>query len=251
MAIAAPAHADDWWKGPRGRTRILHGAITATAGVAYLASEIEKGNLAPEQCRWCTPPSFDLSVRNAIVWHNRSAAVTASTITGYVLAPALGFGLLGMSSLARSDASFGRLVDDVVPVLETVALSQVGTNIVKFTVGRQRPYAHFAASPPVNDPDANLSFFSGHSALTFAIATGAGLVSHWRRYRTEPVIWAGGLSLAALTAYLRMAGDKHYLSDVITGSTVGVVSGLTIPRLMEHDVAVVPTGTGAAVVGMF
>jgi membrane-associated phospholipid phosphatase len=250
-AIAAPAHADDWWKGPRGRTRILHGAIAATAGVAYLTSEIEKSNLAPEHCRWCNPPSFDVSVRNAILWGNPGRAVTLSTLSGYVMAPTLGYGLLGIASLSRDDASFGQFLDDLVPVLETVAISQVGTNIVKFTVGRQRPYAHFATSPRDADDDDNLSFFSGHSALTFAIATGSGLVAHWRHYKVEPVLWVSGLSLAAVTAYFRMAGDKHYLSDVVTGSTVGVVSGLTIPRLMEHDVAVVPTPGGAAVVGSF
>jgi len=251
LAIAAPARADRWWEGPRGRTRILHGAIAATAGAGYLISEIEKSNLAPEHCRWCNPPSFDVSVRNALVWGDRGRAVTLSTITGYVAAPAVGYGLIGLSSLMRDDASFGQLLDDLVPVLETVAISQVGTNIVKFTVGRQRPFVHFATSPREADDDDNLSFFSGHSALTFAIATGAGLVAHWRHYKVEPVLWGVGLSLAAATAYFRMAGDKHYLSDVVTGSTVGVVSGLTIPRLMERNVAVVPTGTGAAVVGMF
>ena len=250
-AIAAPAHADDWWKGPRGRTRILHGAIAATAGVAYLTSEIEKGNLAPDHCRWCNPPAFDVSVRNALVWNDRGRAVTLSSVTGYVVTPALGYGLLGLASLTRPDASFGQLLDDLVPVLETVAISQVGTNIVKFTVGRQRPYAHFATSPFEADADDNLSFFSGHSALTFAIATSAGLVAHWRHYRLAPVILSATLPLAAATAYFRIAGDKHYLSDVVTGSTVGVLSGLTIPRLMEHDVAVVPTPGGAAVVGIF
>ena len=82
-------------------------------------------------------------------------------------------------------------------------------------------------------------------------AAHSGLVAHWRHYKVEPVLWVSGLSLAAVTAYFRIAGDKHYLSDVVTGSAVGVVSGLTIPRLMEHDVAVVPTPGGAAVVGSF
>jgi membrane-associated phospholipid phosphatase len=251
LAIAAPARADSWWEGPRGRTRILHGAIAATAGLGYLISELEKPSLAPEPCRWCNPPSFDLSVRDAVVWSNPGRAVTLSTVTGYIVTPALGYGMLGIASLSRDDASFGQFLDDLVPVLETVAISQLGTNVVKFSVGRQRPYAHFATSPRAADPDDNLSFFSGHSALTFAIATGSGLVAHWRHYRVAPLIWGATLPLAAATAYFRMAGDKHYLSDVVTGTTVGVISGLTIPRLMEYDVAVVPTGNGAAVVGMF
>src|SRR5262249_25323863 len=191
------------------------------------------------------------SVRNAVVWSHPSTAVTLSTLTGYYAAPVLGYGLIGFASLTSPNRGWGQLMDDLIPVLETVALSQVGTNIVKFTVGRQRPYAHFATMPRGFDDDDNLSFFSGHSALTFGIATSAGLVAHWRHYNVAPVIWGVGYSLAAVTAYFRMAGDKHYLSDVVTGSTVGVVSGLLIPRLMERDVAGVPTGSGATILGRF
>ena len=251
LSIASAARAEHWWEGPRGRTRVLHGSIAAVAGLGYLTTEIFKSDLAPAHCRWCNPPGFDVSVRNAIVWRDPGRAVTLSTITGYVVEPALGYALIGYASLASDNASWAQLIDDLVPVLETVALSEFGCNIVKLSVGRQRPYAHFAAVPIEADADANLSYFSGHSTLTFAIATSAGLVAHWRGYKVEPFVWGVELPLAAATAYFRMAGDKHYLSDVVTGTTVGVLSGLTIPRLMEHDVAVVPTGAGVALVGRF
>jgi membrane-associated phospholipid phosphatase len=43
-----------------------------------------------------------------------------------------------------------------------------------------------------------------------------------------------GFPVAALTGYLRIAGDKHYMSDVLTGAAVGSAIGYMVPRLHRH-----------------
>jgi len=253
-ATLTTAHAEPWYRGKHGHNRVVHVTVTATAGLLYLSSEtFLKSSLAAETCRWCEPPSFDRSVRNSLVWTDRSKANTYSNLTGYVAAPLFGIGLTALGSLSGDDPGWGQLIDDTMPIFETVALSQVFTQIVKFSAGRQRPFVHFAAMPQPHDKDDNLSFFSGHSALAFGIATSAGMVAHWRHAKAEPVIWAVGMSVAASTAYLRIAADKHYLSDVLVGSAVGVASGLTIPLLMRRDasVSVVPAPGGVALAGAF
>ncbi|CAN5694604.1 hypothetical protein BH11MYX3_BH11MYX3_20290 [soil metagenome] len=53
------------------------------------------------------------------------------------------------------------------------------------------------------------------------------------------------------TEYLRLAADKHYLSDVVVGGLLGLGGGLLIPRLMRRDIAILPVAGGAAVVGQF
>jgi membrane-associated phospholipid phosphatase len=247
------AHAEKdyipWYRGPFAHNRITHVSVTLGFGTAYLLSEtLFKPSLVAATCRWCDPPGFDRSVRNALVWGNTSRASLLSSLDAYVLAPAVGLSLLYISD---QDASWRRLIDDTVPVLETVVISQVFVQMVKFSVGRQRPYAHFGdpATPPTIDD--NVSFISGHSALGFAITTGAGMICHWRHYWTEPYVWGTGIALSLSAEYLRMAADKHYLSDVVVGGFVGIGAGLTIPRLMRHDVQIVPVPNGAAVVGMF
>jgi len=158
----------------------------------------------------------------------------------------IGLVVLGTVMGDESNTKLVRSIDHVMPVIETVALSQVGIEIVKFAVGRQRPYAHFEPPMPHTSED-NLSFFSGHSALTFALVTSAGYVAHRTHMAVEPIIWGVGLPLAATTAYLRMAGDRHYLSDVVTGSLVGAAAGLLIPRWSLPDsVHIMPTSNGAA-----
>jgi membrane-associated phospholipid phosphatase len=135
--------------------------------------------------------------------------------------------------------------------METVVLSQLVVQTAKFSVARQRPGVHFDSPGPPQLED-NVSFFSGHAALTFALATSAGVIAHRRHYRSEPWFWTFGMTFAVTASYLRIAADKHYLTDVMTGAAVGVGSGLTIPMLMARpDVRVVPTGSGAALVGWF
>ncbi len=240
---------EPWYEGKYGHNRIVHLTVTAALGLVYLASEtLFKSAIAPTTCRWCDPPAFDRAVRNALVWQNTARADLLGTLDAYVVAPIVGFGLL---IAADHDASWARWIDDILPVAETIAVSQVLTQAIKFSVGRQRPYARFAAPGATPTSDDNTSFISGHSVLGFSITASAGLICHWRHYWTEPYVWATGIALSLSVEYLRMGADKHYLSDVLVGGFVGIGSGLVIPRLMRRDITIVPIANGAAVTGSF
>lgn len=252
-ALAGVAHADKdeaWYQGKYGRNRIIHISVVGAAALTYAASEtFLKPHLASLQCDWCAVDSLDERVRNAVVWKDTHTAVLLSNLDGYVAAPVFALGMTLAGSLTSDDPSWATVIDDGVPVLETVMLSEVFDQTMKFGFSRQRPYAHF--NPPLMAGlDDNVSFFSGHSVLVFGLATSAGLIAHRRHYWTEPYIWIGGGILAVTTAYLRMAADEHYLSDIVTGATIGTLSGIFIPKLMDRF-KVVPTTSGAAVVGSF
>ena len=246
-AAADPKEREPWYSGERGHKRLLHLSITVGGGLVFLGSEIFKKQIGPSECRWCEPPGFDRSARDAIVWDNTRRADILSTVDAYVVAPIVGIGLLIASD---HGAGLPRFIDDSVTVLETVAISQLVIQAIKFSVGRQRPFARFGTDV-VFEPDQNLSFPSGHSALGFAITASAGMVAHWRGYWTEPYIWGAGLALSLSTEYLRMAADKHYLSDVVVGGVIGFAGGLLIPRLLRDDVPIVPVKNGLAFVGQF
>lgn len=122
-------------------------------------------------------------------------------------------------------------------LLETVAVQAT-----KQLVGRARPY---------QDPDrdafdfapfsSQAAFPSGHSAAAFAMATTLGDATHstWAR--------AGLYTLATGTAWARLAEEKHWLSDVVAGAAIGILSarvangrtkvlGLQAPRLLRGGV---------------
>jgi membrane-associated phospholipid phosphatase len=223
-------------------------SLTLAGGVFYAASETTfKSALAPTTCHWCVPPGFDASVRDALKWHDTARADAVSSFTGFVLTPALELGMVGVTSIELPDASWARLIDDTFPILETVVFSETVDQITKFTVARARPFVHFTNVP--FEVDNNVSFFSGHTTLVFAVTVSAGFVAHTRHYAVEPYIWATGLTLAATTGYLRIAADKHYLSDVLVGAAFGTGAGLAIPYLTMNRVTVMPTPNGIALAG--
>jgi membrane-associated phospholipid phosphatase len=247
LLVTASAHAKPWYK---SRERVAHVAITVAGGVFYFSTEtVFKNDLAPTLCHWCQPPSFDVRVRNALVWGTPSDADLVSSATGLVILPLAALAVDGIPALAEGP-NYARLIDDMLPIVESEVATSVATNIVKFSVGRQRPYAHFAAGVPFSTED-NLSFFSGHTSFAFATAISAGIVAHERGYASEPYVWAGGLTLATLTGYLRIAADKHYFSDVLVGAVVGTGAGLLVPQLTIHHLTFVPQQDGVAVAGQW
>jgi membrane-associated phospholipid phosphatase len=250
-SFARSAHADDKADDHR---RVVHAGVTVALGAAYLTAEFGfNKQLSPTTCSWCNPDSFDVSARNTLKWGNTSNANTLSNVTGYVLAP---LSAVTLTALASGDSTWRRRYDDVVPVVQSAIFVSLLQHVTKLGVARQRPYAHFAAPGTlVPSTEDNVSFWSGHTSLTFSLAVSAGVVTTRRGYRLAPAVWATGLTLAAMTGYLRIAADKHYATDVLTGAAMGSLVGWAWPTLVHPhiraDVTVVPTSNGVAVVGSF
>jgi membrane-associated phospholipid phosphatase len=237
-----------WYRGPYARNRIINLSVTGALGLYLLSGVVFNTSLTAETCRWCDPPDFDRAARHALLWQNTGLADKLSFYDAYILAPTVGLTLLILSD---SDASASRLIDDVLPVAETVAIVQVATQLGKYAFARQRPYAHYATAPLDPTVDNNSSFWSGHSVLGFAITSAAATVCHFRGYWTEPYVWGAGIALSLSTEYLRVAADKHYLSDVVGGGLVGLGVGLLVPRLMQRSIKIVPVQNGVGVTGHF
>jgi membrane-associated phospholipid phosphatase len=47
----------------------------------------------------------------------------------------------------------------------------------------------------------------------------------------KPVVWTVAAILPAATAYYRVRGGKHFITDVATGYAMGALTGILIPRL--------------------
>lgn len=210
------------------------GAIAATAAVLYLSSELAKSRLAPSSCRLCEPNGFDAGAREVLVWERGDAARHASD----ALAAIVPAGMLAHQLLAgRNAGDTGAGWVDALVVIEAAALAMDLNQLVKYSVGRQRPFVRYGNTPEGADrepeSDDNLSFYSGHTTFTFAVAAAAGTVSDLRGYRSAPWVWGVGMTLAAATGYFRIAADRHYLTDVLVGAALGTAAGVALPRLLH------------------
>lgn len=131
--------------------------------------------------------------------------------------------------------------ENVLMILEATAVAAATNQLTKFLVGRERPCAHFAL-PGVTAPcfgdrtDHHLSFFSGHATVTSALAVSSGTIASLRGYSLAPLVWGSGALIALSTGYLRIAADKHYLSDVLAGLVIGSTVGALVPLLAHGRV---------------
>lgn len=131
------------------------------------------------------------------------------------------FGLLSLlapygTSLLRNELTEA----EGVQLLRTLTLTYLLTNSLKFTIRRPRPKLHsFPNSEAARDDIA--SFPSGHGSLSFSLAYLSQKMPHIRQ---QWPTWAAYL-IASSVSVLRVAGEKHFASDVIFGAGLGYLSG--------------------------
>jgi membrane-associated phospholipid phosphatase len=142
-----------------------------------------------------------------------------------------------LALVENHDDALHRWPTDAVLVLEAATIAADVNQLVKFGVGRERPFVHALPESEkgavAHPSDNNLSFYSGHTNWVFALAASSGTVATLRGYRWAPWVWGGGLTVAFTTGYLRIAADRHYFTDVIVGAALGSAFGFAIPYLFH------------------
>lgn len=235
--LTAPAQADP-------RTRRLRHAAVLGAGTAAALGLLAWGDArAPTACAWCAPNAMDRSLRNVWVVSNRDLASSTSDVLALGLASSV---LLATASPAWQDQhAWSDVFDAVAPVAEALIATQLVTTSIKLSFRRARPRAWFATQEPVGAAPVSLgsepywSFLSGHTSLTFALATSSATVATLQGRRWAPVAWGVGLAAATSVGALRLAADAHWTSDVLAGAALGSAMGIFVPRAGHRHLAVV------------
>ncbi len=111
---------------------------------------------------------------------------------------------------------------------EAALVSSVYTGLLKVTVQRERP-----------DGSNNHSFPSGHASHAFTLAAVTQRHYGWK-------VGVPMYALAGVVGYSRMVLDKHYLSDVVAGATIGFIVGHAVVRLNDRPLEEAPGGADFA-----
>jgi len=112
-------------------------------------------------------------------------------------------------------------------------VSQALTLGIKQAVRRDRPTGECCAFP------------SGHASITFA--TASVLERHFGYRASWPMF-----AIAGYVSASRLADNRHFLSDVLFGSALGIASGWTVVGRHGRDtfsLVPIPTHGGVAVAG--
>ena len=129
-------------------------------------------------------------------------------------------------------------------VIDSLSLGLVGATafVGQVAFGRQRPEYYFCDEAGGEDCDGgsgeNRSFISGHHAIAVA---GAALTcmhhARFRIYRTKRsgrAACASHAAVAAMVGVSRLMVEKHWPTDVLLGSAVGMIAGWVVPRLLHY-----------------
>lgn len=124
----------------------------------------------------------------------------------------------------KSIATTGRMLT------ESILYSGLAVSILKYTVGRSRPYTN---EGPVtmftySFQEANVSFPSGHTATAFAVSTVLA------NRIDNPFATVALYGLAGFTGYQRIYDNKHWFSDVFVGAAIGYFIGSSIVNSEEN-----------------
>ncbi len=130
LALAAAVAAASSEPAPRELPYSLavDGTVAGAAALVWVGSEIFKKDLAPATCKWCDPPAFDSSIRDALRWSTPGAAGTASNV--------LAFGGMEVLTLAASNVASGgdwrATGADALIIAEAATLAAVANQATKF-----------------------------------------------------------------------------------------------------------------------
>lgn len=282
----APPHvADDTYWFARGKGEQLvwkkewrrfswpNTMVMGVAGGVALVAAIVGPN---EENPWRPNVPIDEDVRSALRGNTSNDRRFWRDVSDVLLSFSVAYPVVGEALI---DAAWYRDSADVATELAlidaeaytiTLAYQQAAANFI----GRERPYGRTCGTEDL-DAQTNSclvdnryrSFFSGHTAITFASASltcthGAYLPLYGGDIEWLPCVL--GYGLAAVTATTRIAGDMHYFTDVITGAAVGAFTGWFVPWLHYNTgiepvgfkaggatVTLLPTGTGLSASGVF
>ena len=244
VGTVAPARADGHVIPGHTVDRPVDGAIQGLALGATLAFSLIPLRKDPQL--WSTQiVGADDNVRDN--FSRRAAHVSDALLVTSLAAPAI-----YLTGSTIDDADGDRLLIYSQSIAINAALAQGAKRLVQ----RPRPYV-YSKDPTVlryaksQGDDAWLSFYSGHSALSFGAAvTGAYLLGASSDNKlARGVSWGVGLMAASATANLRVRAGKHFYSDVVVGAAVGIAVGYIVPALHADGAPYVPDGQELAAAG--
>jgi membrane-associated phospholipid phosphatase len=232
--------------------RPIHPAEYVAVGAALAGMAAFRWGVSPNENPATRAGELDEAARTGLRLsseRSRANARAASDVSFVVniVYPTVGAPLLALARGRLSPRLLLRMTLIDAEVLAATGLLQTGVSAL---VGRERPFGRTCPSPAdprrpeCADEDRYRSFFSGHTSFSFA---SAGLTcSHHLHLHLlgdagDAAACATSLLAAAATGWLRIAGDRHYLSDVLTGAAVGSAVGFGLPWLLHYRGASAPS----------
>lgn len=191
------------------------------------------------------PALFDVVFRNELRAgteddRERAAVVSDALLVGLLVWPAIDSLVVAGLGRQSSDVSWQLTV----MTAEVVAADFLVSTFIKALVRRARPHG-LLCTPEDREtrPERcgprrrDRSFYSGHASAAFASA-GVVCMAHahvplYGDVGADAFACGGAILTASIVGVLRMIADRHWATDVIVGSIVGLATGLLLPYALH------------------
>jgi hypothetical protein len=219
----------------------------AVSAIGTLYVENEHGE---PDARWTARNDFDEGIRDALRLKSRSARDAANdagtALMGLMLAAPI---LDSMATLGVRDSNWDAVWQTEVINAEALTFAGTVSSLLQnLIIPRERPFVRNCQAGKCEDSPLNRSMPSGHAAFAF---TGAGLVCTHHEYQSlygnpaaDRAACFTGIGVAIADGLLRVVADRHYATDVIAGSAIGMFAGFILPRWLYYNRP--QEGSGAA-----
>ncbi|HEX4512588.1 MAG TPA: phosphatase PAP2 family protein [Polyangiaceae bacterium] len=257
------------WKPEWSRANATDYAVTGVGLATTLAMAI----VPPRSEHTMGGVLFDDSARSVLRLHALADRYFARDMSDVLLSLVTTYPILfdsfiiGYGYFRNADVAYQMTVIDA----EALAIASALQGIANVSASRERPYGQDcgtavpATTSDCNGPSRYRSFFSGHATISF---TSAGLAcSHHLKLHlfgdaADIVACATALATASAVSLLRVMGDEHYATDVVTGAIVGTAVGFLVPAFhyathsrkgsrAAFEWHVVPSAGGVGIAGTF
>jgi len=219
--------------------------VASTLGVASTFA-FDRFYETPSDARVRGPWLFDQDVHDALDPSSRESAELAATLSDVLLVTLMAWPVLDALAVAGLGYQSSDVAFQLTSVFtEVLAADFILSTLIKVIVHRERPHGEACSlADREADPDRcgsrgrTRSFYSGHASAAFSSA-GAVCMSHANLPLYADVaadIFACGAAMmtATIVSVLRMLAERHWASDVLVGSLMGLATGLGLPYLLHY-----------------
>jgi membrane-associated phospholipid phosphatase len=238
---------------------LLLGGTVLWGGTSFLGA----GSAPPSWCGTASTPPCDAHGLNALDRTVLGRFDTKAALAANVMVGVVPGALTVLDVLDAGITHWRGWLTDAVVITEAVVWTGAVQDIVRRAVRRPRPYMYTPGLNPGGreGPEADFSFFSGHTSNVFAMATATAYTYSLRHpgSKWQYLVWTLAMAGATTEPVLRTLSGGHFPTDCIVGALVGSSFGILIPALhrrrgrvqLAPSASITPLGSTVSLAGRF